>query len=218
MVRIGKAKRVEIQVVFGLFLLTVLNTIIFTGISFGENADYGLFGEDMAVIIHTASLIGMGLAILFGFTKFLKFLFYLFLTVLIIGILSNLYLLIVNPRISDNGVVILTEALLIWILSLFVFTFWYWLVDRGGPISRIQEKDSTRYDLLFPQYQSKIQGWEHWHPHFIDYMFFSFFTSTGFSPADTLPLTKRVKFLMMMEASISLIIIGMVAARAISLI
>ena len=42
--------------------------------------------------------------------------------------------------------------------------------------------------------------------------------SIGFSPADTLPLTKRVKFLMMIEAFISLIIIGMVASRAISLL
>lgn len=218
MARIGRAKRVELQVVVGLFILTILNTIIFTGISLGENTRYGIWGQDTAVVLHTITLIGMIVCIFLGLTKILKFFFYLLLSILIAGIFSNLYLLIVNPRISDNGVAILMEALLIWILSLFVFTFWYWLVDRGGPISRVQEKDDTRYDLLFPQYQSKIPGWEKWHPHFIDYLFFSFFTSTGFSPADTLPLTKRIKFLMMLEASISLIIIGMVAARAISLI
>lgn len=216
--RIGRKKWVELQVVLGLFLLTGLNTIIFTGISLGENTRYGAWGEDIAIILHVTTLIGMLVCIFMNLTKALKFFFYLLLFVLIIGILSNLYLLIVNPRISDNGTIILTEALLIWLLSLFVFTFWYWLVDRGGPISRVQENDDTRYDLLFPQYQSKIPGWEKWHPHVIDYLFFSFFTSTGFSPADTLPLTKRVKFLMMIEASISLIIIGMVAARAISLI
>lgn len=218
MIKFGKTKRVELQVVCGLFLLTVLNTIIFAGISLGENSRFGIFAEDTAVILHAATLIGMLICIVLKLTKLLKVFFYILLSVLAFGILSNLYLLIVNPRISDNGIIILTEALLIWLLSLFVFTFWYWLVDRGGPIARVQEKDNTRYDLLFPQYQSKIPGWEHWHPHFIDYMFFSFFTSTGFSPADTLPLTKRVKFLMMIEASISLIIIGMVAARAISLI
>lgn len=217
MLKWGKTKRVELQVILGLFFLTTLNTIIFTGISLGENT-HGILAEDGAVILHTFSLIAMIICVLFGLSKILKFFFYFLLTLLVMGIFSNLYLLIVNPRISDNGVIILTEALLIWILSLFVFTFWYWLVDRQGPIARLEESEKTRYDLLFPQYQSKIPGWEKWHPHFIDYMFFSFFTSTGFSPADTLPLTKRAKFLMMLEASISLVIIGMVAARAISLI
>lgn len=218
MARFGKTKRIEAQVVLGLFGLTALNTLIFAGISLGENVRYGIFSEDTTVIIHIALLATMIICIVFGFAKILKFLFYFLLTVLAIGILSNLYLLIANPRISDNGAIILVEAFYIWVLSLFVFTFWYWLVDRGGPMERALESEATRYDLLFPQYQSKIPGWEKWHPHFIDYMFFSFFTSTGFSPADTLPLTKRVKFLMMVEASISLVIIGMVTARAISLI
>ena len=218
MVKIGKTKAAELQVVAGLFTLMLLNTIIFTGISFGENSRLNFFNQDTTLIINTIFLMCMIFCIILRKTILLKIFFFLLLSTLTAGITSNLYLLIINPRISDNGVIILSEALLIWLLSLFVFTFWYWLVDRNGPIARIQEGKNTRYDLLFPQYQSIIPGWEKWHPHFLDYMFFSFFTSTGFSPADTLPLTKRVKFLMMMEASISLIIIGMVAARAISLI
>lgn len=218
MVKIGKTKAVELRVVVGLFILMILNTIIFTGISFGEKSRLNFFNQDTTLIINTFLLISMMFCILFKKSMLLKIFFFLLLSTLTAGIISNLYLLIINPRISDNGVIILTEALLIWLLSLFVFTFWYWLVDRNGPVARVQEGENTRYDLLFPQYQSKIPGWEKWHPHFLDYMFFSFFTSTGFSPADTLPLTKRVKSLMMMEASISLIIIGMVAARAISLI
>lgn len=218
MIRMHKAKWVEFQVVIGLLILMILNTVIFTGISLGENSRLNFFNQDTTLIINAFFLVCMILCILFKKASLLKAFFFLLLATLTVGIFSNLYLLIVNPRISDNGVIILTEALLIWIFSLFVFTFWYWLVDKGGPISRAEEGENTRYDLLFPQYQSIIPGWEKWHPHFLDYMFFSFFTSTGFSPADTLPLTKRVKFLMMMEASISLIIIGMVAARAISLI
>ena len=110
------------------------------------------------------------------------------------------------------------DASLILFSSLGVFAFWYWLIDRGGPIMREIESDDYRYDLLFPQYQSKIPGWEKWKPNFWDYYVFSFFTSTGFSPADTLPLSISAKVLMMLEASISLIIIGMVISRALSLI
>lgn len=120
--------------------------------------------------------------------KWIRSIFIGLLSFMVLHILSNLYLLIIDPQISDNGKAILTDAMLIW------------------------------FGNLFPQYQSKVPGWEEWRPKFLDYLFFSFFTSTGFSPADTLPLSKRIKFMMMLEAFTSLIIIGMVASRAISLI
>lgn len=212
--------RAQLEVFAVIFGVIVINSLLFWGLDRFQIANNsGLLSPPM--IFSVLSPIFMGLTLIFIVLKngFLtRISFYLLLTLMLLNIVANLYLLIINPKISDNGIAILTDASLIWIVSLVVFSLWYWIVDRRGPIARELESEDTRYDLLFPQYQAKIPGWEHWKPKFLDYLFFSFFTSTGFSPADTLPLTKRVKLLMMTEATISLIIIGMVVSRAISLI
>jgi hypothetical protein len=212
--------RAQLEVFAVIFGVIVINSLLFWGLDRFQIANNsGLLSPPM--IFSVLSPIFMGLTLIFIVLKngFLtRISFYLLLTLMLLNIVANLYLLIINPKISDNGIAILTDASLIWIVSLVVFSLWYWIVDRRGPIARELESEDTRYDLLFPQYQAKIPGWEHWKPKFLDYLFFSFFTSTGFSPADTLPLTKRVKLLMLTEATISLIIIGMVVSRAISLI
>ena len=55
-------------------------------------------------------------------------------------------------------------------------------------------------------------------PAFIDYLFLSFNTSTAFSPTDTMPLTVRMKLLMMLEAIVSLLTLALVAARAVNIL
>ena len=55
-------------------------------------------------------------------------------------------------------------------------------------------------------------------PGFVDYLFLAFTNATAFSPADTLPLSKRAKILMMVEAMISLLTLALVAARAVNLL
>lgn len=220
MTRITGRVKVEIQIFFAILFVAFLNIVIFNSLSYGQvnplrNALAGSL--NMVIVYGTSTLVSV-ICIILKKTRLLKEIFYILLLVMVTHIGTNLYFLIVDPAISDNGKAILTDALMIWTASLLVFALWYWIVDRGGPITRATDDDETRYDLLFPQYQSKIPGWEHWRPKFLDYLFFSFFTSTGFSPADTLPLTKRVKLLMMVEAFLSLIIIGMVTSRAISLI
>ena len=55
-------------------------------------------------------------------------------------------------------------------------------------------------------------------PGYIDYLFLSFNTSTAFSPTDTMPLTGRMKLLMMLEAYVSLLTLALVAARAVNIL
>ncbi|WAH41732.1 hypothetical protein NZD89_26595 [Alicyclobacillus fastidiosus] len=50
---------------------------------------------------------------------------------------------------------------------------------------------------------------------FLTYIFFAFNTSTAFSPTDTLIMSKRMKILVMTQASVSLIIVAVLASRAI---
>jgi len=218
MISFGPQRRVETEVLGALLAVATLNILIFTSLSAQINA--AAIGEAFqeAAIVYGTSIVAMLFLLLKRKGHMLKYVFFALLVFITCKVFSNLYWLILDKHISDNGIAILADAFLIWIVSILVFSLWYWIVDRGGPVARATNKEQTRYDLLFPQYQGNIPGWEHWHPKFLDYLFFSFFTSTGFSPADTLPLTKRVKLLMMMEAFLSLIIIGMVTARAISLL
>lgn len=219
MIYLSKSKKGEFEILGAIFAVLLLNSFIYFGLTLNENNVSILprVLEISSLVCIFFTLISTVL-ILIGRWSWIKYMFYLLLFSMTLEVVLNLYHLVIDPRISQNGAVILSDAFMIWASSVLVFSLWYWLIDRGGPIARDAESSETRYDLLFPQYQSKIAGWEDFHPKFLDYIFFSFFTSTGFSPADTLPLTKRSKFLMMVEASLSLVIIGMVASRAISLI
>jgi hypothetical protein len=55
-------------------------------------------------------------------------------------------------------------------------------------------------------------------PGHIDYVFLSFKTSTAFSPTDTMPLTAGMKLLMMLESTVSLGTLALVAARAMNIL
>jgi uncharacterized membrane protein len=57
-----------------------------------------------------------------------------------------------------------------------------------------------------------------WSPHFMDYLFLAFNTSTAFSPTDTAILSRWAKVAMMLQALISLAIIALIAARAVNIL
>ena len=63
-----------------------------------------------------------------------------------------------------------------------------------------------------------LDGHERWSPHFADYLFLAFNTSTAFSPADVPPLSRWAKMLMMIQSMISLLILAVLAARAINIL
>jgi hypothetical protein len=56
-----------------------------------------------------------------------------------------------------------------------------------------------------------------WKPRFVDYLFLAFNTSVAFSPTDTAVLSRWAKLVMMVQASVSLSTVAILAARAISL-
>ena len=53
---------------------------------------------------------------------------------------------------------------------------------------------------------------------FLDYLSLGYNTATAFSPTDVLPLTWRAKMLMMLESTISLLTLVIVAARAVNVL
>jgi hypothetical protein len=52
----------------------------------------------------------------------------------------------------------------------------------------------------------------------VDYLFLAFNTSTAFSPTDVPVLSRWAKLMMMVQASISLMTVALIAARAVNIL
>ena len=53
---------------------------------------------------------------------------------------------------------------------------------------------------------------------FIDYLYVSLTNATAFSPTDTTPLTHMAKFIMGVQALVSLVTIGLIVSRAVNIL
>lgn len=115
-----------------------------------------------------------------------------------------------------TAVKILASGAAIWLTNVIAFALWYWEFDRGGPVAR-SCGGGGRTDFLFPQMADPRLD-PQWSATFIDYLYLSFTNSTAFSPTDTMPLTRWAKLLMLSQSLISLVTVGLVAARAINVL
>ena len=118
---------------------------------------------------------------------------------------------------------LLSSAASLWVANILVFASWYWHLDGGGPHQRSLTRGHTDGAFLFPQMtmhpEAKVEaGEEEWEPHFVDYLFLAFNTSTAFSPTDAPVLSRWAKVLMMIQASISLVVIALLAGRAVNIL
>jgi hypothetical protein len=110
---------------------------------------------------------------------------------------------------------LLSGAGAIWVANLLIFSTWYWEIDGGGPAMRRRDGHVST-DFLFPQMQVGDGTTHGWWPTFIDYLFVAFNASSAFSPTDTLLLSHRTKILMMVQSSIAIVSVVVIAARAIN--
>jgi len=118
---------------------------------------------------------------------------------------------------------LLRSAGALWVSNFLVFAAWYWRLDGGGPHQRARTPGHTDGAFLFPQMtmppEAKIAAGEHdWEPNFVDYLFLAFNTSTAFSPTDVPVLSRWAKLLMMIQAIISLLVIALLAGRAVNIL
>ena len=117
-----------------------------------------------------------------------------------------------------NGRELVRAAIHIWCVSVLIFALWYWQFDRGGPMARRDADNTTPPDFLFPQHTAPEFAPLNWQPNFVDYLYVSFTNSTAFSPTDTMPLTRWTKILMIVQSASSLLLLVMVAARAVNIL
>jgi uncharacterized membrane protein len=134
------------------------------------------------------------------------------------GSLALLVHKLVGPGFAD-GKTLLGAAGAVWLTNTVVFGLLYWELDRGGPLGRVGARPAPAYpDLLFPQDSMPDKAAKGWRPDFFDYLFVSLTSSTAFSPTDTMPLTRRAKLLMGSQSLVSLLTVGLVAARAVNVL
>ena len=144
----------------------------------------------------------------------------LFLVAMGLGTLANLANLIstmVDRSGQLSGLQLLASSIVVWVSNVLIFSLLYWRIDRGGPEARANHTGG-RPDWLFPQAGVPEDAPPDWRPTFVDYLFLGFSTAVAFSPTDALPLTSRAKMLMMLESTISLTTIVVVASRAINIL
>jgi hypothetical protein len=127
------------------------------------------------------------------------------------------------PSHKDTPAELLRAAAALWVSNMLVFASWYWRLDAGGPNQRDLLRSHTDGAFLFPQMVldpdlRKEMGEDQWRPGFVDYLFLAFNTSTAFSPTDVPVLSRWAKVLMMLQSSISLTAIAILAARAVNIL
>src|ERR1700704_986978 len=141
--------------------------------------------------------------------------------VITLALVVSLVLLIkALPTRAEAAPELLRSAAALWLTNILVFALWYWRLDGGGPLQRDRRGRHTEGAFLFPQMTeySKTATEENWSPRFIDYLFIAFNMSTAFSPSDTPVLSRWAKVLTMLQSAISLIIVALLASRAIGIL
>ena len=144
--------------------------------------------------------------------------------VLTVGLIISVTLLVdALPAGKEAPQQLLLSAASLWITNILVFALWYWRLDAGGPYQRDKVPGHSDGAFLFPQMTMSKEALRessqrNWSPNFIDYLFLAFNTSTAFSPTDVLALARWAKILMMLQSLLSLLIIALLAARAVNIL
>ena len=123
--------------------------------------------------------------------------------------------LIRGASVADSPGPLLTSGALIWLGNCLTFGLLYWLLDSGGPLARYRG-DREYPDFAFSQQMSPELAPPGWRPQFVDYFILGLTTSMAFSPTDVMPMVLWAKLTMALQSMISLMVFGLVIARAVN--
>jgi hypothetical protein len=195
-----------------------LVAIIVIGILFSILSENLTIGPSwMVPLIAFILLIPLGLAVLRRHHKWTRIIAFSIMGLVTVGLVSSVIFLVLNLfSHKDSASVLFRNAIILWLTNVLVFSIWYWEIDQGGPAVRHANKLEP-VDFLFPQLIADAKLWGDWKTGYLDYLFLAYNTSTAFSPTDTMVMSKQAKLLMMTQGSISLVIVAVLAARAINI-
>jgi hypothetical protein len=125
--------------------------------------------------------------------------------------------LIRGGQATQSGGALLAAGGIVYLSNCIAFGLLYWELDSGGPAVRAHGLPAHP-DFAFPQQLSPELAPKDWRPRFIDYLYLGFTSATAFSPTDVMPLRSWNKIAMMAQSTISLVLLGLVIARAVNVL
>jgi hypothetical protein len=123
--------------------------------------------------------------------------------------------LVEGSPLTANATTLLATGGAVWVINIVAFALLYWEFDCGGPAVRAQRMP-PHPDFAFPQQLQAGVAPPGWRPQFVDYLYVGITAAVAFSPTDAMPLAPWAKLAMALEAVISLVILGLVIARAVN--
>lgn len=132
----------------------------------------------------------------------------------VIGLLVHFLL---HNKVANNGTELVHIAARVEGTTIIIAAFVLWMMDSGGPIAR-QARVAHAPELMWPQTENPQLAPAGWQPGFLDYLYLSFTNAVAFSPTDVMPLSARMKMVMMVEAGASAVTLVLVAARAVNIL
>jgi len=118
----------------------------------------------------------------------------------------------------DSPAQLLSLGAAVWSTNVIAFALWYWHLDSGGPVARAHGTGAGVPAFRFPEHDIDELVEAGWYPQFVDYLALSFNTATAFSPTDVPAIRHWSKLWLMAESAISLVVIGLVIARAVNVL
>lgn len=177
-----------------------------------------IYLEDILALIINAALIVCLLSAFISSKKTTKHILIYTTGLITLGLVFNVGGLIyslINQQVQ--AIFLLFDAALVYISNVLIFTVWYWIIDYRSHTNADHEEYNFPA-MIFPQNESDFAGYEKWHPTLIDFLFLSFNTSSTLGPTDVIILAHRAKLLMMSQVTVSIIILIVLAARAIGIL
>ncbi len=113
----------------------------------------------------------------------------------------NVGALLVSATAKDSGLASLWDVGAIGAMSVLTFAACYWVLDRVTPGGA----------FLFPGRDGRLKD-----PKLGDYIYLSFDTSTTFGPTLETPLCRTAKYLMMLQVSLSIVVLTVLLSRAVN--
>jgi hypothetical protein len=130
---------------------------------------------------------------------------------------AQLVIGLVNGTMGNTAGPLLVTGGSIWLTNVIVWGLWYWEFDRGGPVARANA-DRMYPDFQFAQMATPQLAPPDWEPAFADYLYLSFTNAAAFSPTDVLPLSRWAKLAMTAQATVSIVTVALVVARAVNIL
>jgi uncharacterized membrane protein len=125
--------------------------------------------------------------------------------------------LIHGSKVTDSATELLAVGGMVFLATIIAFSLLYWELDGGGAAARAHRLPKYP-DFAFPQQLNPDLAPPNWRPRYFDYLYLGFTNAMAFSPTDVMPMVVWAKLAMACQSAISLLLLGLVIARAVNVL